>query len=163
MDRYLMRNLQLKEDVLLEPKLHWSIYIDKYFNLALFFAVFFCLMTVLAEDVTFFRLFFWHSEALIGGLLLLRIIYIWLKNSSVEMAVTNYRVIYKIGILNIRTEELEIRRVESAEVRQSFLGRLLNYGDILFSGTGTSKVTFHHVCDPWRIKKSIEEILRYNG
>jgi len=120
-------------------------------------------MTIVAEDVTFFQLFFWHSMAFIAGLLLLRILYTWLKNKSIDMAVTNYRVIYKIGFLNIRTEELEVRRIESVEVRQSFLGRLLNYGDILFSGTGTSKVTFYHVYDPWNIKKSIEEILRYHG
>ena len=163
MDRYLMQNLQLNEEVLLEPRLHWSIYLDKYFDMAILFAVFCYLMNGVAEETSFFQRFFWQSEAFIGGIILIRIVYVWCKNRSVEMAVTNYRVIYKIGFLNIRTEELEIRRIEAVEVRQSLLGRLLNYGDILFSGTGTSKVTFYRVFAPWRVKELIEEILRYNS
>jgi uncharacterized membrane protein YdbT with pleckstrin-like domain len=104
-------------------------------------------------------IYFRQAEVLIGFAVVLRIIYLWVVCSSVEMAVTNYRVIYKVGFFNIRREELENKRIEGVEVRQSFMGRILNYGDIWFSGTGTSKVAFRRVLAPWRVKSVIEDYL----
>ena len=163
MDKYLYNNLQYNEEILLEPRLHWSIYIDRYFYFSLVFAGFCLFMNLIALDIPFFQQFFWHAEAFIGAVVLLRIIYVWLHNYSVDMVVTNYRVIYKSGFIDIKTEELENKRIESVEVRQSFVGRLFNYGDILFSGTGTSKLAFRRVFAPWRVKELIAQILQSNS
>ena len=97
---------------------------------------------------------------MIGVVLITRLIYLFIRNYSIEMAVTNYRVVFKIGILNIYTEELSNEKIESVSVRQSILGRLLNYGDILFSGTGTSKLIFKKIYAPWWVKARAEDIIR---
>ena len=76
------------------------------------------------------------------------------------MVVTNYRVFYKIGLLNVHTEELVNSRIESVSVKQSVMGKILNYGNILFSGTGTSKLVYKKVYAPWWIKSLVEEIIR---
>ena len=78
------------------------------------------------------------------------------------MAVTNYRVVYKIGVFNVRTEELVNSRIEAVIVNQSLMGRILNYGNIIFSGTGTSKLVFKKVYAPWWIKSQAEDIIRQN-
>lgn len=80
----------------------------------------------------------------------------WLSVSCIQMVVTNKRVICKTGILSINTEELKNNKVESIEIKQSVLGRLLGYATITFSGTGTSDVCFADVADPWEVKKAVD-------
>ncbi len=86
----------------------------------------------------------------------------WLKRNLIEMVCTNKRVVKRTGIINVTTEELNRERIESVEIRQSILGRLFNYGDILFSGTGTSKVVFSFINQPRLMKQVIDEVINRN-
>ena len=83
----------------------------------------------------------------------------WLKRNLIEMVCTNKRVVKRTGIINVTTEELNRERIESVEIRQSIFGRLFNYGDILFSGTGTSKVVFSFINQPRLMKQVIDEVI----
>lgn len=83
----------------------------------------------------------------------------WLKRSLIEMVCTNKRVVKRTGIINVTTEELNRERIESVEIRQSIFGRLFNYGDILFSGTGTSKVVFKFINQPRLMKQIIDAVI----
>jgi len=157
---YVQRNLQLEEDVLIAPKLHWAVYLDSYLQLSVLYIL---ICHYMAPYVNYNRdimHFFATTERIIWWVIVLRIVYTFFRNYSVEMAVTNYRVVYKIGILNIHTEELVNSRIEAVSVRQSIMGKILNYGSIYFSGTGTSKVVFKKVYAPWWIKSQAEEIIR---
>lgn len=156
---YIENNLQLDEGVLIAPKLHWAIYLDTYLQLSVLYIVFCHFMAPFINYDRDVMNFFEMSERVIGFIILLRIIFVFFRNYSVEMAVTNYRVVYKIGILNIRTDELVNSRIEAVSVRQSIMGKILNYGNIMFSGTGTSKVVFKKVYAPWWIKTQAEEII----
>ncbi|MBQ8676995.1 MAG: PH domain-containing protein [Alphaproteobacteria bacterium] len=160
---YVQNTLQLDEEVLMAPKLHWAVYIDTYFQLSLLYILFCHFMAPFIDYSREMRGMFELTERVVGLLILLRIMWVFVRNMSVEMAVTNYRVVYKIGVLNVRTEELVNDRIEAVSVRQSIMGRILNYGDILFSGTGTSKVVFRKVYAPWWIKSQVEDILRQSS
>ncbi len=94
-----------------------------------------------------------------GGLFLIYPLYLFLKLELTEMASTNRRVVYKTGIISVETAEIKIDKIESIQIVQSFWGRVLGYGDICFSGTGTAKVYFYYVDNPWRIKPQIEEAI----
>ncbi len=83
----------------------------------------------------------------------------WLKRNLIEMVCTNKRVVKRTGIINVTTEELHRERIESVEIRQSILGRIFNYGDILFSGTGTSKVVFNFINQPRLMKQIIDSVI----
>ena len=83
----------------------------------------------------------------------------WLKRNLIEMVCTNKRVVKRTGVINVTTEELNRERIESVEIRQSIMGRLFNYGDILFSGTGTSKVVFSFINQPRLMKQVIDEVI----
>lgn len=78
---------------------------------------------------------------------------------NVEMAVTNKRVVAKTGIISVHSEELQWNRIESIEIRQGILGRIFGYGNVHFTGTGTSSVLFRYVQDPWAVKAKSAEIL----
>ena len=53
-----------------------------------------------------------------------------------EIAVTNRRVIYKCGFISRTTAEMQMDKIESVEVDQSILGRILDYGKVTILGTG---------------------------
>lgn len=76
-----------------------------------------------------------------------------------EAVVTSKRVVSATGvILYINGNELKNEKIEAIEVKQSLLGRILNYGSIRFSGIGTAQVVFADIRDPYKIKTKIEEI-----
>jgi uncharacterized membrane protein YdbT with pleckstrin-like domain len=69
----------------------------------------------------------------VGAVLLIKH---WWHRWTTEVAVTDRRIIYKTGFINRHTVEMHMDKVESVDVDQSILGRLLNYGDITIRGTG---------------------------
>jgi uncharacterized membrane protein YdbT with pleckstrin-like domain len=50
----------------------------------------------------------------------------WFRWWITEIAVTNRRVIYKKGFIRRRTNEMNMDKVESMQVDQSILGRMLD-------------------------------------
>jgi uncharacterized membrane protein YdbT with pleckstrin-like domain len=72
--------------------------------------------------------------ALVG---LISLIHAWFVRWTTEIAVTDRRVIYKKGFIRRRTIEMNMDKIESVDVDQSVLGRMLNYGTITIRGTGT--------------------------
>lgn len=82
---------------------------------------------------------------------------LYLSLHLTEMVCTNRRVVYKTGIISIKTEEIKTERIESIQIKQTFWGRVLGYGNILFSGTGSAKVEFFDVDNPLQMKARIEE------
>ena len=72
-----------------------------------------------------------------------------------EFAVTNRRVIIKVGLVSRRTVELNLEKVESIGVEQSVLGRILGYGTIIVVGTGGTKEPFRQIADPMGFRRAV--------
>lgn len=72
-----------------------------------------------------------------------------------ELAVTNHRVIYKRGFLWRHTVEMNMDKVETVDVGQSILGRLLGYGTIRVRGTGQGMETLSRIAHPIELRNAI--------
>src|SRR6185437_9254650 len=68
----------------------------------------------------------------------------WFKRWTTEIDVTNRRIVYKVGFIKRHTVEMNMDKVESVDVDQSIMGRLLNYGDIAVRGTGETWERLHN-------------------
>jgi uncharacterized membrane protein YdbT with pleckstrin-like domain len=86
------------------------------------------------------------------GLVLLLMAYIRYKTT--ELAVTNKRVIAKFGFISRHTIEMNINKVESIQVVQSVMGRLLNFGTLTIAGTGTQQAPIPGISDPMGFRKA---------
>ncbi|OHD62910.1 MAG: hypothetical protein A2176_02870 [Spirochaetes bacterium RBG_13_51_14] len=75
-----------------------------------------------------------------------------------EFAITNKRIITKIGLIRRETMELNIPKVESVNVDQSILGRILGYGAISIVGTGGSRATFYKISKPLEFRKAFQQL-----
>ena len=82
-----------------------------------------------------------------------------LKILFTEQGVTTKRGIKKEGIISRNTEELHLSKVETVEIKQGVLGRILGYGDVELTGTGLSGLVFKTVSSPMNVKKKIDTIL----
>jgi uncharacterized membrane protein YdbT with pleckstrin-like domain len=86
------------------------------------------------------------------GLVLWGIAYVRIK--STEIAVTTKRLIVKHGFIRRTTIEINVNKVESIQVDQTMLGRLLNYGTLVISGTGTSHAPIVGIAEPLAFRKA---------
>ena len=64
------------------------------------------------------------------------ILYEWIQRWTTEIAITDRRVVYKIGLVRRDTIEMNRSKIESVDVSQTILGRLFNYGTVTVRGTG---------------------------
>lgn len=75
-----------------------------------------------------------------------------------EFAITNKRVIIKTGLISRRTIELNLSKIESVNVDQSILGRILGYGSLQIVGTGGTKEIFPNIQRPLTFRKKFQEL-----
>ena len=79
-----------------------------------------------------------------------------LKRSATEIAVTNRRVIVKMGVVSRRTLELLLPRIESVGVEESVIGRLLGYGTVTIRGTGGTPEVFEKIAHPLEFRQQVQ-------
>ena len=81
----------------------------------------------------------------------------WLRYRSTELVVTNRRVIAKFGVIRRRTLEMNLDKIESLQVEQSFWGRVLGFGTLLVRGTGSSLEPIPGIGQPIEFRKAVIE------
>jgi uncharacterized membrane protein YdbT with pleckstrin-like domain len=79
----------------------------------------------------------------------------WFHRWTTETDVTNLRVVHKTGFIKRRTFEMALDKVESVDVNQSILGRLLDFGDVTILGVGEGKETISTIASPLAFRNSI--------
>jgi uncharacterized membrane protein YdbT with pleckstrin-like domain len=148
---YVRRVLQPGESVIHVTRLHWMIFVPA----TLWFAA---AVVLLIGALTF------DGDLRIGGEALAAFAAIFglaagipalIRRSTTELAVTDRRVIYKSGVLARHTLEMNRSKVESVDVDQSVLGRILNFGTIVVRGTGGSLEPIRMISEPLAFRSHI--------
>jgi uncharacterized membrane protein YdbT with pleckstrin-like domain len=150
--KYVEQVLQPGEKVTYATSLHWLVYLR--FIVLMILAVA-CLIVwgsvsepavkvILGVATVVFILI-----ALVSGLGAL------IRRSTTELAVTDRRVIYKTGIFQRHSMEMNLSKVETVGVNQSILGRILGYGTVIVRGTGGSFEPVAFIGDPLNFRSHI--------
>lgn len=82
----------------------------------------------------------------------------WLERWLSEYVITNRRIIIKTGFIARDTFEMNLSKIESVNVDQSVMGRILNFGSITIIGTGGTRETFHNISKPLEFRKAFQEL-----
>ncbi|MCX7920150.1 MAG: PH domain-containing protein [bacterium] len=152
---YIDRNLVAGEHVVFRTKLHWIIYTKSIILLILAILVYLLGMFYpIVEDI---RRFYYIIASVLIFLSVILFIPAWLKYISSEFGVTTSRVLIKVGFISRNSFELLISKIEGIGVDQSILGRILNYGTIIVSGTGGTKESFALIAKPLEFRKKVQE------
>lgn len=82
-----------------------------------------------------------------------------IRYATSEFAVTNKRVIVKVGLIYRRTLELVLTKVETIGVEQTIMGRIFDFGTIVVTGTGGTKEPFKDIAGPLRFREQVQSQL----
>ena len=108
----------------------------------------------------------WWSQAgiiIIGIVLLVAVVGLffliaaYVRMKSTEIAITNKRIIAKFGFISRNTVEINLDKVESLKVEQNVTGRILNFGTIFISGSGSSVAPIPNIADPLVFRRKFME------
>lgn len=138
---YVDQNLLPNETVAYRAHLHWAIYIPG----------------VVIATVGLFLL---AASTGLGGFLIfvgaLSLLFAWIRVTTSEFAITDKRVVIKVGLIRRRSLELLLRQIETIGVEQGILGRILGYGVIVIGGTGGTKEPFNSISHPLEFRRQVQ-------
>ncbi len=151
---YIDRVLQPGEKVLVRGRLHWVMYVSP---------VSLLLIGAIVAGASYFLLSRQPNLALagyaLGGLIaLFGLFHLFgrlLTRASTEFGVTDHRVIVKRGLIARHTVEMNIDKVESVDVDQSVLGRILGFGAVTIHGVGARWDPITGIADPLGFRNAI--------
>jgi uncharacterized membrane protein YdbT with pleckstrin-like domain len=152
MGRYIDDILQPGEKVLYSTNAHWIFYWPAIAAWIVAVVLFLESRTAINESVVLLCLsasavaalaaLFWTAKA-------------WFHRWTTETDVTNLRVVHKTGFITRKTFEMSLDKVESVDVNQSILGRMLNYGDVTVHGVGEGEETIATIASPLEFRNYI--------
>jgi uncharacterized membrane protein YdbT with pleckstrin-like domain len=80
----------------------------------------------------------------------------WIQRRSSEFAVTNKRVIIKLGFMTTRSMELLLSKIEGITVSQSLAGRMFGFGEIIVTGSGGTQEPFDNIQSPLDFRQAVQ-------
>ena len=153
MGRYIDEILQPGEKVLYSTNAHWVFYLPAIATwiaaLILFILAWtatnvqgLIMLCLAAAAVAVLVALYWTFKA-------------WFHRWTTETDVTNMRVVHKTGFIRRQTFEMALDKVESVDVDQSILGRILNYGNVEILGVGEGHKTIRMIASPLAFRNAI--------
>ena len=97
----------------------------------------------------------WALAVIVGLFALYKTATAWFHRWTTETDVTTFRIVHKTGFIQRRTFEMSLDKVESVDVNQSILGRLMNYGDVTIQGVGEGTQTIATIARPLSFRSAI--------
>ncbi|QIV94160.1 PH domain-containing protein [Allofrancisella frigidaquae] len=85
------------------------------------------------------------------------ILYPYIIKTSTELAITNERIIGRVGFLHAKFLNLRFNQIESVKLSQSLFGKLLDYGDITIYSSNSTRYRFKFLSNPIALKAFISE------
>jgi uncharacterized membrane protein YdbT with pleckstrin-like domain len=148
---YVDRNMLADERVIYRTRLHWILFARS--------------VLVMLAGLVLALLPWWYGLDPMASLVGLAIVLVGLAMAVVtavrvltsEFAVTTMRIVMKVGLIAIHTDEMLLQKVETIGVDQSIWGRLLGYGTVTITGTGGAREPFAHVRDPIGFRRAVQE------
>jgi uncharacterized membrane protein YdbT with pleckstrin-like domain len=150
--KYVEQVLQPDETVIYATSLHWLVYLRA---ILLVILAVVCLIAAANFTDQYVPLGLKAVAVLLGLLGLGSALSALIRRATTELAVTDRRVIYKTGIFQRHSMEMNRSKVETVGVDQSILGRILGYGTVIVRGTGGSFEPIPFIGDPLTFRSHI--------
>ncbi len=174
MSRYVENNLGRGEEIVLKAKKSFWCVVPQIVWFVLMVVLFFVLKNVLSEPREPENLeelaLVMAGETLVSPIvdylwiliivglipLIIRLIVLW----GMNLAVTNKRVIGKIGVLKIQALDYHIEKVDNVSLKAGFLGNLFHYHTVVVKGGGdNAEIKFIGISNANQFKNAINEAI----
>ena len=148
---YVERHLLPGEHVIYKTRLHWVLFLRPVLVIVAGIALALVLRPV--QDPPWIWMI--GAAVVVIGLAWAMVHYVELMTS--EFAVTNSRLILKVGLISRYTTELLLTKVETIGVQQGLIGRMFGFGDLTVTGTGGAREVFRRVRDPIGFRNHVQQ------
>ena len=152
MGRYVDEILQPGETVLYSTNAHWMFYLPAIAAWMVVLALLILSRMTPTEGLIVVSL---GAAAVVAIVALYWTVRAWFHRLTTETDVTDRRVVHKTGFIKRRTFEMALDKIESVDVNQSILGRILNYGDVTIMGVGEGRQTIRTIAAPLAFRNAI--------
>jgi len=152
MGRYIDQILQPGEKVLYSTNAHWIFYLPAILAWIVAAVLLVLSRATITEGIILLCL---SASAVVALAALYWTVKAWFHRWTTETDVTNLRVVHKTGFIKRRTFEISLDKVESVDVNQSILVRILNYGDVTILGVGEGRETIATIASPLSFRNFI--------
>ncbi|HEV7634412.1 MAG TPA: PH domain-containing protein [Bradyrhizobium sp.] len=152
MGRYIDDILQPGEKVLYSTNAHWMFYLPAIAAWIVALFLFLLSRQTVTDSLVLLCL---SAAAVVAIVALYWTVKAWFHRWTTETDVTNLRVVHKTGFIKRRTFEMSLDKVESVDVNQSILGRMLNYGNVTVRGVGEGAETIDTIASPLDFRNHI--------
>src|SRR5271166_4531275 len=145
--KYANALLASDETIRFETRRHWLVYRYALFVLALLVA-----SVALPQNL--------HDDKLIIAMFLaplaaIALLFGWFRRNAMVIAVTSHRLICKNGLIARHTVEMNLDKIESVDVDQTFLGRIFAFGKVTIRGVGTTIDPVRGIADPIGLRQAV--------
>jgi len=159
---YIEDNLVPGEEVITRTHLHWIILIKP---VLLAFLIGGLVGLVFGFIISNFHIegsLPWGTLFAFGGAVIAGVIS-WFVVQSSEFALTDKRVLIKVGIIERKSVELILNKLEAIRVDQTVPGRILNFGTLDITGTGGTRETFYNIARPIEFRNRVQAQIAQTG
>jgi uncharacterized membrane protein YdbT with pleckstrin-like domain len=150
---YIRSILQPDEQVIMIGKLHWIVYGRGLLWLSVGIVLVIIENQILSGTAHDYAVY--ATVVVFGVGAAFSLLHAWFVRWITELAITDRRVIYKRGFISRHSVEMNMDKVESVDVDQSLLGRILNYGTIHVLGTGQGIESLQQIAAPLALRNAI--------
>src|SRR5215216_4034504 len=98
----------------------------------------------------------WYAGAALLGVALLLAVPPAIRYLSSDFAVTDKRVLARMGILHRQSLETLLTKIEGIGVEQDVWGRMLGYGSITITGTGGTRESLPGIPRPLEFRRHVQ-------
>jgi membrane protein YdbS with pleckstrin-like domain len=75
------------------------------------------------------------------------------------LVLTDQRVIIRAGVLNLETIQFHYSKIESVEIAWSPVGRMLGYGTVFISGTGSRVIAVPFIANALEFRSTVDNLI----
>ena len=104
-------------------------------------------------------LFAWQLGVFLLVVAMLMFLVSSLTKRFLLLALTDYRVLVRYGIMNLETLQIRFDSLESVEVHRTLMGQFLGYGNVILTGNGTRRIIIPFVANAAYFRDKLDQVL----
>lgn len=161
---YVERNLGKNEKIVTKAKISWLTLVPRIIWLAICVAIYFVLKNQLSEasngKVGSVNSDYLYIILVVGVIPLIAKIIV---NASCQLAVTNKRLVGKIGVFKINTVDAHIDKVDNVSYKAGFFGNIFHYYEVTIQSVGGAWAKFKGISNALEFKNKVNEAIEQHA
>lgn len=154
---YIDKKLTVNESLIYRAKIHWLVFLKPILGLIAIVCVIATTEKYLIDLAPAGILK--YKSATYAGLFFLVVLpsltQAILKRMTTEIAITDQRILNKKGFISVELQGMPLSKIENIDSKQTVLGRLFGYGNVIVKGSGSTPIELVNISKPLTFRNEL--------